>query len=276
MTRIARLAPRIADLARTPRIEARSLPRRAPARQRRGHAGILHAVTFTPLGPAHLAALVAVPALAWALAAVVRRRPGALRPIRRALAAAIAGTTIAWYAHVVRAGWFDPPHGLPLDLCDVVLWVTVVALAAPRPWALEGAWYFGLGGSGMALLTPDVGGDAPAYAAAQFYVGHGLVVAAVLFLAWAGALRPRPGSWWRAFLAGNAYALAVGAFDVAFGTNYMYLREKPAAGSLLDLLGPWPWYVLAGDAVALAVLWLLHRPFRRAPALPAAEPPAGR
>jgi hypothetical integral membrane protein (TIGR02206 family) len=233
-------------------------------------------VAFTPLGPAHLAALVAVPALAWVLAAVARRRPAAVWPIRRALAVAIAGTAVAWYAHVVRSGGFDPPHGLPLDLCDVVLWVTVAALAAPRAWTLEAAYYFGLGGSGMALLTPDVAGDAPAHAALQFYVGHGLVVAAVLFLVSARALRPRPGSWWRAFLAGNAWALAVGAFDLAFGTNYMYLREKPAAGSLLDLLGPWPWYVLAGDAVALWVLWLLHLPFRRAPALPAAEPPAGR
>jgi hypothetical integral membrane protein (TIGR02206 family) len=233
-------------------------------------------VTFTPLSPAHLAALAAVPALAWALAALARRRPAAVVPIRRALAVAIAASTVTWYGHVVRAGGFDPPHGLPLDLCDVVLWVTVVALAAPRRWALEAAYYLGLGGSGMALLTPDVAADLPAYAAVQFYVGHGLVVAAVLFLVWAGALRPRPGSWWRVFLAVNAYALAVGAFDLAFGTNYMYLREKPAAGSLLDLLGPWPWYVLAGDAVALALMWLLHLPFRRAPALPAAEPPAGR
>jgi hypothetical integral membrane protein (TIGR02206 family) len=125
----------------------------------------------------------------------------------------------------------------------------------------------------MAVLTPDVGGDVPAWAAAQFFVAHGAVVAAVLFLVWVGALRPRPGSWWRVFLAVNVYAAAVALFDLRYGTNYMYLREKPASGTLLDWLGPWPWYVLAGDAVALVLLWALHLPFRR-PRRPRGAAPA--
>jgi hypothetical integral membrane protein (TIGR02206 family) len=227
-------------------------------------------VTIPTFGPAHLAILAAVPAAAAALAAAARRRPGAVRPIRLALAGAIAADAAGWYAWTFHRGWLDPPAGLPLDLCDVVLGLTVVALVTMRPWALEAVYYLGLGGSGMALLTPDLGGDVPGWAAAQFFVAHGAVVAAVLFLLLAGALRPRPGSWWRVFLGANAYAAAVAAFDLRFGTNYLYLREKPASASLLDLLGPWPWYVLAGDAVALVLMWLLQLPFRRdgAPAAP--------
>ena len=164
--------------------------------------------------------------------------------------------------HALREGWIRPPHGLPLDLCDVVLWLTVWALAAPRPLVLELVWYLGLAGSGMALLTPDPGAALGSYEGAKFFVAHGGVVGAVLFLALAGALRPRPGSWWRVFLWVNAYAAAVALFDWRFGTNYLYLREKPASASLLDVLGPWPWYVLAAEPVALALLWLLHLPFR--------------
>lgn len=234
-------------------------------------------MTVETFSPAHLAILGAVPAIAWALAALARRRPGAVRAIRLALAAAIAVDSAAWYAHTLRSGEFHPPNGLPLDLCDVVLWLAVLALAAPRSWLLEAVYYLGLGGSGMALLTPDIGGDVPAYAVVQFFLAHGAVVGAVLFLVWTGALRPRPGSWWRVFVALNVYAAAVGVFDLRYGTNYMYLREKPAAASLLDLLGPWPWYVLAGDAVALLLLWALHLPFRRdAASASAARPPASR
>jgi hypothetical integral membrane protein (TIGR02206 family) len=223
-------------------------------------------VTLATFSPAHLAILAAVPASAAALAALARRRPGTARPLRLALAWAIAADAVGWYSYTFHRGWLDPPAGLPLDLCDVVLGLTVVALVTARAWALEAVYYLGLGGSGMALLTPDLGADVPAHAAAQFFVAHGAVVVAVLFLLLTGTLRPRPGSWWRVFLAANAYAVLVAAFDVRFGTNYLYLREKPASATLLDLLGPWPWYVLAGDAVALLVMWLLQLPFRRPPA----------
>ncbi len=230
---------------------------------------------FPTFGPAHLAILAAVPLSAALLAAAARRRPGADAAIRAALAAILAATALAGYVHEWAHGAVRPPHGLPLDLCDVVLWLTAWALAAPRAWLLEIAYYLGLAGSGMALLTPDPGAPLASYAGASFVVAHGVVVAAVLFLVLAGRLRPRPGAWWRVFLWVNAYAALVALFDWRFGTNYMYLRAKPASATLLDALGPWPWYVLAAEPVALALLWLLHLPFREARGAPRASRSAG-
>jgi hypothetical integral membrane protein (TIGR02206 family) len=219
--------------------------------------------TLATFSPIHLAIVAAVPVSGAALAAWARARPAAARPIRLALAAAIAAHELAWYGYTVAAGSFRPPHGLPLDLCDVVLWLTVYALATLSPWALDLVYYFGLAGSGMAILTPDVGAPFPSYPAASFFLAHGGVVAAILFLVLAGKLRPRPGSWWRALVWGNAYGALVFAFDAAFGTNYMYLREKPASPSLLDWLGPWPWYILGGEVAAAVLVALLYLPFSR-------------
>ncbi len=218
--------------------------------------------TLAPFSPIHLAIVAAVPATGAALAAWALARPPAARPIRFALAAAIAAHELAWYGYTAAAGSFRPPHGLPLDLCDVVLWLTVYALATLRPWALDLVYYLGLAGSGMAILTPDVGAPFPSYPAASFFLAHGGVVAAILFLVLAGMLRPRRGSWWRALVWANAYAAVVFVFDATFGTNYMYLREKPAAPSLLDWLGPWPWYILGAEVVAVILLLLLYLPFR--------------
>jgi hypothetical integral membrane protein (TIGR02206 family) len=224
-------------------------------------------VPFPTFGPAHLAVLAAVPAAGAALAAIWRRWPSSQVPVRRALAAALAANELAFYGHAAVRGWVDPPRGLPLDLCDLTLWLAVLVLARPSasPWASDAVYYLAVAGSGMAVLTPDPGVPLATYAGAKFFLSHGGVVAAVLALVLAGALRPRPGSWWRVLLAVNGYAAALLAFDLRFGTNYMYLVEKPASGTLLDVLGPWPWYLLAGDAVAAGLFWLLHLPFRRGP-----------
>lgn len=216
-----------------------------------------------PFSPAHLAIVAAVPLAAGLLAAWARGRPGVARGLRLALAAAIGADELVWYGYALARGWVAPPFGLPLDLCDVVLWLTVYALLTSRPWALDAVYYLGLAGSGMAVLTPDLGAPFPSYPAVKFFVAHGGVVAAVLFLVWSGALRPRRGSWWAVFLGVNAYAAAIALFDARYGTNYLFLRRKPESPTLLDLLGPWPWYLVGAEGVALALLWLLHLPVRR-------------
>ena len=61
----------------------------------------------------------------------------------------------------------------------------------------------------------------------------------------------------------NAYATVAAAVDLAFRTNYLYLRAKPTAPTILDWFGPWPAYLVAAEALALGLFWLLDRPFRR-------------
>ena len=217
---------------------------------------------FHAFGPAHIAIGAAIPLVAVALAFAIREFPSRAAFVRLSLAWVLAIDALSWYAVSFTRGDVRPPHGLPLDLCDAVVWVTVYALVKGRPWALETAYYLGLAGSGMALLTPDLGSNASTWDVAQFFIAHGLVIVAVLLLVLTRVVHPRPGAWWRAFLTANAYAAFVAAFDAIFGTNYMYLREKPQAGTLLDLLGPWPLYILAAEPVALTLLVALDLPFR--------------
>jgi len=225
-------------------------------------------MSIRPFGCAHLAVMASVPAAAWTLAAWVRKRPGVARRVRLGIAAAVATNELVYYGWAAAHGWLAPPRGLPLNLCDVALWLTVFALAADQPWAKEAVYFLGIAGSGMALLTPDLGASARFYPTLVFFVAHGSVVTSSLFLVWSGALRPRPGAWWRVLIGVNAYAALILLFDLRYGTNYMYLLEKPASASLLDLLGPWPWYIAAAEPVALVILWLLDLPFRRARARP--------
>ena len=236
-------------------------PSGSPPRSRKASLAGCNAL---PFGAAHIGIIAAIPALA-ALLALAIRRGGTVAgaAIRLGLGAALAVNELAWYAYRLRHEGFRFPDGLPLHLCDVALWLTVVACIRTVPRVYELAWYFGVCGSGAAVITPDLWAPWPSYPTIQFFVAHGLVVAAVLAMTWGGILRPGPGSAWRALLVLNAYAAAVGAFNAYFGTNYLYLCRKPAGFSPLDWFGPWPYYLMAGEALAAAAFLLLWLPFRR-------------
>jgi hypothetical integral membrane protein (TIGR02206 family) len=215
---------------------------------------------FRLFGPLHWAILAAVPALGYALARLSRRWP---RGVRIAIGVSIAANELIWWAYRYSSEGLRLPEGLPLELCDVIVWVTVAACLAPRRWTYETAYYLGLSGTALALITPDLWAPLWSYPTLYFFLAHGLIVAAVLMLTWGGAMKPSPGSLWRVLAIVNGYALFAGTFNLFFRTNYMYLCEKPAAGGLLDYMGPWPWYILSGEALAVVLFTLLWLPFRR-------------
>ncbi len=221
---------------------------------------------FPLFGPAHLAMLAAVPVLGLGLAMLVRARPGLERPVRLGMAALLAANQLAYLAYAGARGWIAPPGGLPLELCDVAVWLAVAALVGAPPLVGELLYFVGLAGTVQALLTPDLGVAFPSYPAAKFFLGHGGTVAAALLLLATGRLRPRPGAWWRSLLVLDAYAAALFVLDRLAGTNYLYLAHKPPVPTLLDRMGPWPWYILTGELLAAALFLLLQLPFRTAAA----------
>ena len=211
----------------------------------------------------HISILASIPALAALLAWPARRSEAAALWIRLALGGFLAANELVWYGYRLSTEGFRFPEALPLQLCDVALWLTVLSALALKPWAYELAYFWSVGGSYMAVLTPDLWEPFPSYPTVYFFLAHGFVVSTILFLAFARLARPRPGSVWRAFFILNGYTAAVGLFNFVFNTNYMYLCRKPESASLLDYLGTWPWYVVSSELVALAVFWLLWLPFRR-------------
>jgi hypothetical integral membrane protein (TIGR02206 family) len=114
------------------------------------------------------------------------------------------------------------------------------------------------------VLTPDLEAIDFSVEVVHFFLAHGGVIVTMVYLTGSGMAAPGPRSVWRAFAALNLYAAAMAVFNALFGTNYMYLREKPDVPTLFDLFGPWPVYILVAEVFALAVFGVLWLPFSRA------------
>ncbi|HYH45775.1 MAG TPA: TIGR02206 family membrane protein [Thermoanaerobaculia bacterium] len=217
---------------------------------------------FEPFGPAHLAVLaltVLVPALlAWAV-----RRPGGeawKSPIAAALALTLVANQIVLAAVALHNGlpWAD---WAPMQLCDWVTFLCAAALLRRHQLLFELTYFWGLAGTFQAVLTPDLPFGFPHPSFLSFQIAHAGIVVAVLYLVLGLGQRPVPRSILRAFLWIQVYLAAAALVNVAFGTNFGYLRAKPARASLLDLLGPWPWYILSLEALALVLFTVLYLPF---------------
>lgn len=215
-------------------------------------------------GAIHLALLTSIAAFAAALVFLVRRGLIRARPLLLVLGFGLAINEIIWWIFRYSHEGFRFPQNLPLQLCDVAVWVAVAACFARSAIIVEFAYFAGLAGAGMALLTPDLWSPWPSYPAIYFFLAHGGIVIAVAVLVF-GRLAPlRPHALWRSFGLLLAYAGAVGTFDAVFHTNYMYLCQKPGNASLLSAMGPWPVYLVGGAGVALLLFWLLWLPAPKA------------
>lgn len=211
----------------------------------------------------HIVILAVIPAVGGALAFISQQQPSTAKWIHRSLGVVLLVSTLVWYGVVVANNWFSFPEFIPLHLCDITLWLTIIVAFTRNQFCFELTYYWGVAGTTMALVTPDVGNLALTYPTIQFFLSHGIVVISALFLVWSGRMKPGRYSLWKAFAALNIYALGIGLFNLIFHTNYMYVCGKPSNASLLDYLGTWPIYLVTSDVLALLIFWLLWIPYRR-------------
>jgi len=114
------------------------------------------------------------------------------------------------------------------------------------------------------MITPDVAYDFPDPQFLFFFVEHGGIIAALLYLTLGSGLRPRPQSLPRVALATLFYAAVAGIADWLLGTNYGFLRAKPPGATLLSIMSPWPWYIPELVVAGILSLMVYYLPFAAA------------
>jgi hypothetical integral membrane protein (TIGR02206 family) len=207
---------------------------------------------FVLFGPAHLTVLALAFLFPLAASSATRGRPKGDRAVRRFLAALLLCEWSAFYLVFLVKGWLNLSNGLPLSLCDWAEAVLIMALLSKNQFAYELGYFWGLGGSLQALITPDLAYDFPDVRFLIFMADHAGIIASLLYLTLGTRLRPTPASLPRVIGASLVYPMVAGVFDYALGANYGYLHDKGGHVSLLTLLAPWPWYI--GELVLIGLL----------------------
>lgn len=213
---------------------------------------------FRAYDVSHLVVIVLLVAGSVAAVALGRRRGAAAveRRTDRLLAVAVPAVVVPLQLLVLRETGFDPTWQLPVQLCDLAVFVAAYALWRGRRWAVALTYYWGLSLTPQALLTPDLGTAFPEPLFLLFWSMHLLVLWAALYLTWGRRRTPDWSSYRIAVALTLGWLVAMVGLNAALGSNYGYLSEKPPTPSILDLLGPWPVYV-GVEVVVVLVAWAL-------------------
>ncbi len=237
------------------------------------------------LSTPHICVMVILAVVTVACVAALRlaRHSTHIAALRWGIAGTIAGLAVGGlvFKHVyeLATGTWELTESLPLHICEMGVYVTAAALmlAVDRRNALDAgrqpsltragqalyeiAYYWGLGGTLQAIVTPDVTEAYPSPVYFRYFITHGGIIVGAIVMTLGLGLRPRRGSWKWIWLLTLGVAVAVFAMNILLGANYMYLCGPPTNASLIDYLGPYPWYLLPLALVATASILLWYTPW---------------
>ena len=218
---------------------------------------------FEPFGPAHWGALIVILVLSFSIGLYkqeLRRRPY----IRFCFAALLLVNEIGWHAWHVAHGLWNVQNLLPLNLCNVLVLLSVISLLAKKQVIYEFVYLLGIPAASQVLITPALGMFGfPHVLFFQIFISHGGVVLAALYLTFVENLRP---AGWRAvkqvILWTSLYVVMIFLVNPLIGGNYLFLAHKPPAATLMDFLGDWPWYILWMELIGIGLVGLMYLPFQ--------------
>jgi hypothetical integral membrane protein (TIGR02206 family) len=219
---------------------------------------------FQPYDTAHLVVIFLTIALPFALNVIVcaSKSSVAERIVVGALSILLVLNYVGYLSLVRRFGAVSWKQVLPLQLCDWAMVVVIIALwTRNRSW-FEVAYFWGIGGTLQAVLTPNLPYGFPDIRFFSFFVSHCGIIIGVIFLILRHRLRPRAISILRVFAWTEFYFVITLAADAYTGFNYGFLLHKPEAKTLLNILSDYrPLYLFQMHLLALAFFAGLYGPF---------------
>ena len=175
------------------------------------------------------------------------------------------------FCHVIISPYkdlylLDNPYNwrevLPFHMCDLSEIFLIFFLLGGPSILYKCAFFWGLAGATMAIITPDIEFLDLDYA--FFMIGHGMIIIGILYAT--VALNNRP---YAKDIVTVSLITALILLPITYLINYIlgepanfwYLMQKPAGASLMDAFPEPPYHLLVTTPLAILMFCLIYIPY---------------
>ena len=170
---------------------------------------------FQPYGLPHLTVIFLTIVLPFALAAIVWRTKS--QPLEKMIISVLSAVLIVNYVvyliFIRSRGIVDWQHMLPMQMCDWGMAVVIVAMWTGNQRWFEVAYFWGIGGTLQAVLTPNLSFGFPDWRFISFFTSHSTIIVGVVFLMLTRGYRPYPMSIVRVWMWSEFYFVVTLVID---------------------------------------------------------------
>ena len=153
--------------------------------------------------------------------------------------------------------------GLPLHLCDFSSASIILYFFTKRKEFFLFAFFAGISGAGMAILTPDVLYSFPHIDYIRHMIGHSMILLGVTYAIIIDHQRPQFRDVHRVLGVLTVLLLLMYPINFLLGppANYWFVVEKPPGFNVTDLMRDAPYHMIDLYMLAVIVCYLLYVPY---------------
>ena len=153
--------------------------------------------------------------------------------------------------------------GLPLHLCDFSSASIILYFITKRREFFLFAFFAGIAGAGMAILTPDVLYSFPHIDYLRHMIGHSMILLGVTYAIIIDNQRPQLKDVHRILAVLSVFLLMMYPINTWLGppANYWYVIEKPPGFNVTDLMRDAPYHMIDIYILAVIVCYSIYLPY---------------
>ena len=152
-------------------------------------------------------------------------------------------------------------EGLPLHLCDFSTMAIILYFFTQKRDFFIFAFFFGIAGGGMSILTPDTVYGFPYVGYIQSQIGHTMILMGVTYAMIIDKHRPYLSDVPKALFYASMLLILTYLMNYLLDTNYWFLAEKPIGNNITSLMRPEPFHIIDLYIATIIICYMMYLPY---------------